>query len=134
MSELEQEWEATRRGARRRRIWTAEEKRQILAETLAPGASISVVARRHDVNANLLFTWRRQLRAMGSPASDETAGFVPARIAPPPAVSSPVAETAPEDVAAGRMEIVLAGGDRVIVGADVNPAALARVIKALSRR
>ena len=35
---------------------------------------------------------------------------------------------------AGRMEIVLADGERIIVGADVDAAALARVIKALSRR
>jgi hypothetical protein len=35
---------------------------------------------------------------------------------------------------AGRMEIVLAGGDRVLVGADVDSAALARVVEALSRR
>jgi len=32
------------------------------------------------------------------------------------------------------MEIALAGGDRVVVGVDVDAAALARVVKALSRR
>jgi len=36
-----------------------EEKRRIVDETLAPGASVSVVARRHDVNANQVFAWRR---------------------------------------------------------------------------
>ena len=45
-------------GGRRRRLWSEEEKRRIVAETLQPGASVSVVARRHDVNANMLFTWR----------------------------------------------------------------------------
>jgi hypothetical protein len=32
------------------------------------------------------------------------------------------------------MEIVLIGGERVIVGADVDASSLARVVKALSRR
>ena len=48
------------RGARRRRFWSSDEKRRMIAESLAPGASVSRVAQRHGVNANLLFTWRRQ--------------------------------------------------------------------------
>jgi transposase len=47
---------------RPRRSYTAEQKRQLVEETRQPGASVSVVARRHDVNANLLFTWRRRMR------------------------------------------------------------------------
>ena len=34
----------------------------------------------------------------------------------------------------GRMEIVLVGGERILVGADVDATALARVVKALTRR
>jgi len=34
----------------------------LVEATMQPGASVSVVAQRHDVNANLLFTWRRQMR------------------------------------------------------------------------
>jgi transposase len=45
---------------------------------------------------------------------------------------SPVATAT--SVATGRMEVVLPGGERVIVGADVDAAALARVIKVVSRR
>jgi transposase len=40
----------------------------------------------------------------------------------------------PSSGGSGRMEIVLSSGERVIVGADVEAAALARVIKALVRR
>jgi len=40
-------------------------KRQIVAETQEPGASVSVVARRHDVNANQLFKWRREMAPEG---------------------------------------------------------------------
>ncbi len=45
---------------RKRRTWTRDEKRRIVDESLAEGASIAEVARRHDLNANELFTWRRQ--------------------------------------------------------------------------
>src|ERR1700745_1055000 len=45
----------------KRRQYSEALKRQMVAETLAPGASVSIVARRHDVNSNQLFRWRRQL-------------------------------------------------------------------------
>lgn len=38
-------------------------KRRIVEETLVAGASVAVIARRHGVNANQVFTWRRQYRA-----------------------------------------------------------------------
>jgi transposase len=34
----------------------------------------------------------------------------------------------------GRMEIVLVGGERILVGADVDATALARIVKALEQR
>ncbi len=37
-------------------------KRRMVEETFAPGSSVSIVARRHDVNANLLFEWRKKYR------------------------------------------------------------------------
>ena len=113
---------------RRRRLWSTDEKRRIVAETFEVGASVSIVARRHDLNANMLFTWRREFGASTATASAQT--FVPAVIGREPI---PAFSTAPA-VPAGRMEIALTGGDRVIVGADVDAAALARVIKVLSRR
>jgi transposase len=38
-------------------------KQQVIKETLEPGTSVSVVARRHDINANVVFEWRNQYRA-----------------------------------------------------------------------
>lgn len=111
---------------RQRRSWSAEEKRRIVAESFEPGASVSVVARRHDLNANLLFTWRRQAGAPRSSPAQPAMTFVPAVIAADPA------ET-PSPTPIGRMEIVLPAGERVVVGADVDAAALARVIKILRR-
>jgi transposase-like protein len=43
----------------RRRRWSAEEKAAIVQETYAPGMSVSLVARRHGIAPNQLFTWRR---------------------------------------------------------------------------
>jgi transposase len=119
-----------RNGRGRWRPWSEEEKRRIVAETLQPGASVSVVARRHDLNANMLFTWRRSLGAAGSGASEGAMTLVPAAITAEPTPALPLVPPA----AAGRMEIVLTGGERVLIGADVDAAALRRVMKALSRR
>jgi|SRR5580692_8214923 transposase len=46
----------------KRRYRSAEERRAIVEETLSAGASVSRVARRHDVNANQLFCWRKLYR------------------------------------------------------------------------
>jgi transposase len=46
-----------------KRFRTRAERRQIVEETLKPGASVSQVARAHDVNTNQVFHWRRQYRA-----------------------------------------------------------------------
>ena len=49
-------------GPERRRRWTTPEKLRIVEESLAPGASVVEVARRHDVHRNLVTVWRRQAR------------------------------------------------------------------------
>ena len=46
-------------GTARRRRRTAEQKLRVIGEIYEPGASVSAVARRHDVAANLVFRWRR---------------------------------------------------------------------------
>jgi transposase len=115
---------------RRRRVRPEEEKRRIVAETYERGASVSAVARRHDLNANLLFSWRRVMGAVASASADEPTRFVPAVISAKfEAASTPVPPPS-----AGAMEIVLVDGARVIVDRTVDGAALARVIEALSRR
>ena len=47
----------------KRRYLELEQKRRIVEETLAEGASVAQIARLHGVNANLVFNWRRQYRA-----------------------------------------------------------------------
>ena len=46
----------------KRRFRSKAERRAIVEETLKPGASVSLVARAHDVNANQVFGWRRLYR------------------------------------------------------------------------
>jgi transposase len=116
---------------RQRRLRSEDEKRRIVAETLERGASVSVVARRHDVNANLVFTWRRKMGATASISPGDPTGFMPAVIGVP---TRTAAAPAPPPSPGGQMEIVLAGGDRVIVDRTVDAVALAGVIEVLSRR
>ena len=47
----------------RRRYWTAQEKRQIVEQTLSSTLSVAMVAREHGVNANQVFYWRKLYRA-----------------------------------------------------------------------
>ena len=47
---------------RTRRFRSTLERRRIVEEALKPGASIALVARAHDVNANQVFKWRTQYR------------------------------------------------------------------------
>ena len=126
---------------RKRRLWTVGEKRLIVAETRKAGASVSIVARRHDVNANMIFTWRRDFDKQERDRGAEGPSFVPALVSAdavgprrpvPPSLES---DTSGEACArsAGRMEIVLAGGDRIIADRHVCAAALARVVRILQR-
>src|SRR5207247_6538067 len=50
-------------GVGRRRRWRAEDKGRIVAESYAPGAVVSEVARRHDIRPQHLFAWRKAARA-----------------------------------------------------------------------
>jgi len=43
-----------------RRFRTTQQRREIVEETLKPGASVALIARAHDVNTNQVFKWRRQ--------------------------------------------------------------------------
>lgn len=113
-------------GAKRRR-WPLEVKRRLVAETLEPGSSVSIVARRHDVNANQLFKWRREVA--------EPTALVPVAVMPEPAPGPVAAEPT---MVPGRIEIVLSGGVRVRIEGAVDPAAvtaaMAAVMKARRRR
>jgi transposase len=76
---------STSTAARKRQRRTIEQKRQIVAESLAPGASVARVARVHGVNANQVFLWRRQYQAgqLGGTGSSPV-GLLSVSVAEPP--------------------------------------------------
>ena len=124
--------ESAARDRVRRRAWPASLKRQIVMETLEPGASVSVVARQHDVNANLVFTWRRQQHKNAPlPKEAPAARLVPVRIA-----SEDAAAAGPTvgEVPAGLIEIELPGGIRVRVRGAVGLATLRQVLDLVRAR
>jgi transposase len=65
----------------KRRFRSKQERRQIAEESLQPGASVAVVARKHGVNANQVFLWRRLLRDGSFEAEAASAQLLPIRIA-----------------------------------------------------
>ena len=141
MSVRETPIEVITRGERRR-IWTPEQKRDIVVESLEPGGSPIAVARRHGIGSGLLYTWRRQMvEGQLKALLPVPPNFVPVAALPDgsgPAVEPPVPQATasavlPHDVPA-LIEIVLPDGVAVRVGAAVNEMALRRVLSALGRR
>jgi transposase len=118
----------TKRAARlaKRRNWPEAFKRQVVAETLEPGSSVSIVARRHDLNTNQLFKWRRELLPKEPPTAAET-NLVPVEIVA-------AAERRPPRrrvERAGFIEIEFGCGARLCIRGEVVPKTLRQVIELL---
>ena len=125
-------------GTGRRRHFSADDKARFVEETLAPGAVVSEVARRHGLSPQQLFTWRRLMRQPAArPASPEPPMFVPAVVTP----SSVPLEHSPrrrrrgcrtaEVVESGSMIELEIDGVAVRVGRGADAATVAAVIRAL---
>ena len=142
---------------RSRRSWSRDEKRRIVEETFRPGASVAEVARRHGLNANLVFNWRKAAWVTDGPTAsaepstvaaaggneDADADFVPIGVfaraedegpaviagASPLRRSTAVSPAMTERV--GVIEIELVDGTRLRVDAFVNERVLRRVLAAL---
>jgi len=110
---------------RRHRSWPEALKREIVAASLAPGSSVSLAARRYDVNANQVFAWRTRYRA-GSTESTELQ-LMPVTVTPDQPMASAPAR------ANELIEIELARY-RVRVGNGVKASALRLVLDVLERR
>ena len=110
---------------RKRRVWSDDEKRMICGQTRVPGVSVSQVARRYDVNANLVFAWLRDPRFADADVAD-IARFLPIEIVAEDKV--PVAAPVPDNC----IEIELAGGHRMRISGSYDPESLARLIRGLS--
>jgi transposase len=117
-------------GRRRKRSWPDALKREIIAATLAPGSSVSIVARQYDVNANQVFSWRRRYREEPCPlAATSSSQLIPVTI-----TAEKDAPALPPMVVSEKIEIDVAGKYRVHIGNDFDGKVLRRVLDALERR
>ncbi len=71
----------------KRQRWTIKQKRQIVEETLVPGASVAKVARSHGVNANQVFYWRKQHVAGRLGNSSPAIKLLPVAVDPSPSAA-----------------------------------------------
>ena len=118
--------------ARRRR--TRAEKEAIVAELSAPGATVSAVARKHNVAASLLFRWRREFGGkQAKAASRGRRRFVPLMLAAPHTADG-VKSALPTGTLSGLIEIDLSHGRRIRVDSSIDVAVLRRVIDILELR
>ena len=114
-----------------RRHWPEVLKRRIVAETLEPRASVSIVARRHDVNANQLFKWRREMSSEQA-AAVESVAMLPVEIAQPVELALERAgEPRSRLRRSGVIEITLGSGARVCLRGEVSAETLRQVIELL---
>ena len=130
----------------RRRMRTLAEKRRIVEETLARGASVPVIARKYELNANLLFGWRRLYKQGLLEASQEPAAkLLPVEVTTPTIVAarSSKAEVSkirtrsvPADACApsSHLEIEWPDGVRVRLHGAVEPEVLSTVLSALAQQ
>ena len=101
----------------RERRWSAEQKRSIIAEAFAPGATVCEVAGRRDIVPGQIYRWRRDLRSAA-------VGFAEVVVAPD------------ERTAAGPvvLEIELGGNIRVRIAAAAPKELASAIIKVLVAR
>lgn len=104
-------------GPERRRRWSEDQKRAIVAEAFAPGASVSEVARRADVVPGQIYRWRQELRTAA-------VGFAEVLVAPAPSERS----------TSGAVEIEFGRDIRVRIPAATPKGLASAVIKALAAR
>jgi transposase len=119
----------TKQAGGKRRRWSAELKRELVAATLEPGSSVALVARRHEVNANQLFKWRREL----APVASAAMGLVPVEVTPTLPAGPLIEAKPPARPEPGRIEITLAGGVRVKIEGAADPAAVAAALGAVMK-
>ena len=104
------------RGGSKRRSYSKAFKRLVVAETLESGASVASVARRHSLNANMVFLWRRDRRfGFGR----DTAVFLPAEVT---ATEFSVLGEPVGPLNDSRIEIALSSGHRLTLSGAFDPA------------
>ena len=113
-------------GKRKRRSYSKAFKRRVVAETLKPNASVAEVARRHGLNANMVFMWRGDPRF--GPGRDAPA-FLPVEVGPTdlPATSEPTTGDG-----TGQIEITLSAGHRLTLRGAFDVDVVLRLVRGLT--
>ena len=104
---------------RTRRRWSDDFKRRVVAEASQPGVSVAAIARRYDLNNNLLFNWKRRFGV--------DIAFLPVEVVPEPA-----APRVKPGVSDGKIEIQLSNGHSLSVNGAFDPDAVSRLVRGLS--
>lgn len=106
-------------GVERRRRWSFDQKRAIVAAAFAPGAVVAEVARQADVSSGLIYRWRQELRA-------SSAGFAEVVVSP--------AVVATTEATPSMIEVAAGDGVRVRLPVSVSVDLAAAVVKAVMGR
>jgi transposase len=114
-------------GVERRRRWSDDQKRALVAAAFAPGAVVSAVARRADICTSLIYRWRRDLGSVPRGFAEVVVAQVGANGGEPHCRETGSALEPSIEVAFG-------GTSHVRIPASIPPDLAAAVIKALVRR
>lgn len=109
-----------------RRRYTQDYKRQVVEQSLQPGASAAEVAREHHINANLLHTWRWHYRSglLSEASAQEATELIPVQLTS--ATSDAAVATGAErllSIRCGELHITLQG--------EIDPVTLKTVLASL---
>jgi transposase len=121
----------------RRRVWTLEQKREIVTESLGSTLTPTEVARKHGISSGLLYCWRQKL--LSGPMThlrQSTPSFAEVAIAPTQSDRADL-QLSSSDVLSrppGLIEILLPKNVTLRVDAQVDGPALRRVLAALAAR
>jgi transposase len=109
-------------GPERRRRWSEEQKRAVVAAAFAPDAIVAEVARRADVRPGQIYRWRQELRSGG-------AGFAAVVVTADADCGPAIASRSGEAI-----EIQFSGAARLRIPPSTPPGLAAAVVQALVRR
>jgi transposase len=116
---------------RTRRFRSKQERRQIVEESLKPGASVSLVARAHDVNTNQVFKWRKQYQ-QGRLEVEASTSLLPVKIADTVPVVGPTSGRKSRVRRSGVIDIDL-GHARVRIEGTADPDCVRAALEGLVR-
>ena len=118
-------------GKRRRSRWSEAFRRRIVAEAEASDEPMSEVAKRHDLNPKLLYSWRQKLLKDQKTATGKEVCLLPIEVKAPAEEALVKMPVNTNDTTSGSLEIVLPCGSQLRCNNDINPALLSQALSVL---